>query len=259
MSYDIFISYSNKDKNVADAVCVKLESVGIKCWMAPRDIQPGANWGEAIIDAITECRALVFIFSNHSVANLHQRGSSNGTPEPLVLVDENRKVITFTTSIGPGYSRQSKVVTLHKGEACFIKIYPRENNAAPYKLASGFEGLPQFNADGSEPVDAAAFARQLCEHYSGSISPRQVVNLCRSCHHEPVLIERFDIPRTIYQSEWMGQQTDQKLIDRVNRAHLNQEVTTNVPMSIKGGREHAMAIIEYLRELPSSDLDPPSY
>ena len=63
MSHDAFISYSSRDKTVADAACAALEASGIRCWIAPRDIMPGVEWGEAIIDAINHCRAFVLIFS----------------------------------------------------------------------------------------------------------------------------------------------------------------------------------------------------
>lgn len=38
MAHDVFISYAQHDKPTADAVCHGLESVGIRCWMAPRDL-----------------------------------------------------------------------------------------------------------------------------------------------------------------------------------------------------------------------------
>jgi hypothetical protein len=38
MAHDVFISYSSKDKPVADAVCAGPEGRGIRCWVAPRDI-----------------------------------------------------------------------------------------------------------------------------------------------------------------------------------------------------------------------------
>lgn len=63
MAHDVFISYSSKDKTAADATCAVLESRGIRCWMAPRDIVPGADWGESIIDAIHGSRAFVLVFS----------------------------------------------------------------------------------------------------------------------------------------------------------------------------------------------------
>ena len=69
MAHDVFISYSNKDKPTADAVCAALEANGIRCWIAPRDILPGSDWGEAIIDAIHACRAMLLIFSSNSNAS----------------------------------------------------------------------------------------------------------------------------------------------------------------------------------------------
>jgi TIR domain len=66
MSHDIFICYSARDKTIATAMCAVLEAEGIRCWMAPRDIVPGADWGESIIDAINEARAMVLVFSSNA-------------------------------------------------------------------------------------------------------------------------------------------------------------------------------------------------
>jgi TIR domain len=63
MPHDAFISYSTHDKAAADATCAALEGSGIRCWIAPRDIMPGAEWGEAIIDGINGCRVVILIFS----------------------------------------------------------------------------------------------------------------------------------------------------------------------------------------------------
>jgi|WetSurSiteA1Bulk_404760.scaffolds.fasta_scaffold12685_2 TolB-like protein/Tfp pilus assembly protein PilF len=66
MAHDVFISYSNKDKNVAEAVCLILENNGIRCWIAPRDITPGLPFAEAIIDGIENSRVFVLIYSSNS-------------------------------------------------------------------------------------------------------------------------------------------------------------------------------------------------
>jgi hypothetical protein len=63
-SFDVFISYSHIDKATADATCAALELAGIRCWIAPRDIMPGDEWGAAIVKAIDQCRAMVLIFSS---------------------------------------------------------------------------------------------------------------------------------------------------------------------------------------------------
>jgi hypothetical protein len=66
MAHDVFVSYSNKDKPIADAVVAGLEKSGIRCWVAPRDITPGSSWGDAIISAIEGSRFMVIILSGNS-------------------------------------------------------------------------------------------------------------------------------------------------------------------------------------------------
>jgi len=69
MPHDVFISHSSKDKVYADAVCARLESEGIRCWIAPRDILPGVSWGSAIVEAIEGARLMVLVFSSHANAS----------------------------------------------------------------------------------------------------------------------------------------------------------------------------------------------
>ena len=66
-----FISYSSKDKGVADALCAALESQGIACWIAPRNIAYGSDYGEAIVDGINESRVMVLVFSSHANTSPH--------------------------------------------------------------------------------------------------------------------------------------------------------------------------------------------
>jgi TIR domain len=61
MSHDVFISHSSADKRAADAACALLEARGIKCWIAPRDIRPGSDWGESIITAIEQARIMLLL------------------------------------------------------------------------------------------------------------------------------------------------------------------------------------------------------
>jgi WD40 repeat protein len=63
MPHDVFISYSHHDKSAADAVCAKLEQHGIRCWIAPRDVEPGAEWAGSIIHAISKSKIMVLVFS----------------------------------------------------------------------------------------------------------------------------------------------------------------------------------------------------
>ena len=66
MAHDIFVSYSTKDKTIADSVVAALENNNIRCWYAPRDIEAGEDWGKAISTAIKSCQVFLVIFSEHS-------------------------------------------------------------------------------------------------------------------------------------------------------------------------------------------------
>ena len=63
MPHDVFVSYASDDKPTADAVCATLESRGVRCWIASRDILPGMDWGGAIVDAISASRVMVVVYS----------------------------------------------------------------------------------------------------------------------------------------------------------------------------------------------------
>ena len=66
MAYDVFISYSSVDKTAADIVCSILEQNGITCWIAPRDITPGLDFAEAIIDGIKSSKLFILVYTSGS-------------------------------------------------------------------------------------------------------------------------------------------------------------------------------------------------
>lgn len=66
MAHDVFISYSQQDETVANAIVAGLESDGIRCWITPRDVTPGDTGSNAIINAITGAQIMVIILSENS-------------------------------------------------------------------------------------------------------------------------------------------------------------------------------------------------
>jgi len=66
MTHDVFVSYTKKDKVVADSIVATLEGNDIRCYYAPRDIKPGEDWGKAISDAIKGCKIFLLVFSGSS-------------------------------------------------------------------------------------------------------------------------------------------------------------------------------------------------
>jgi formylglycine-generating enzyme required for sulfatase activity len=71
MGRSIFISYSSSDKGVADQICAALERAGHGCWMAPRDIEPGADYPTAVLEGLQRAHAVVVIVSTTAVASPH--------------------------------------------------------------------------------------------------------------------------------------------------------------------------------------------
>ena len=69
MPHEVFISYSHKDKAIADAICARLEQDGVRCWYAPRDIRPGEDWAASIISAINSVKIMVLVFTDASNAS----------------------------------------------------------------------------------------------------------------------------------------------------------------------------------------------
>jgi len=93
MAHDVFISYSSKDKPVADAVCATLESNGVRCWIAPRDVAPGVAYAESLVNGLSHSRLMVLVFSANSnrspqVLREVERAVSKGLPIlPLRIED----------------------------------------------------------------------------------------------------------------------------------------------------------------------------
>ena len=92
---DVFISYSSKDKHIADAVCHELEENRIKCWIAPRDVLAGMAYARQIIHAIKDCEILILIFSSSANESQHvsneidQGFKANKPIIPFVIEESN--------------------------------------------------------------------------------------------------------------------------------------------------------------------------
>src|ERR1700683_5473649 len=88
----LFISYASNDAEVAQRVCSALEAAGFPCWIAPRDVRPGAQYADAIVGAINEAHAVVVVLSGHAVASSHvarevERAASKHKPIIAFRID----------------------------------------------------------------------------------------------------------------------------------------------------------------------------
>ena len=61
----LFISHSSNDNAISMKLVKYLETNGIACWIAPRDILSGSSYPTQIIQAIRKCTGFVLIASDH--------------------------------------------------------------------------------------------------------------------------------------------------------------------------------------------------
>lgn len=98
MAGPVFITYSSRDRDVADVVRAHLESTGMSVWIAPRDVPVGMSYPEAIIGAIRDRSVGLLVLSDQSNSSPHvlrevERISADGKPlyvlrvEPVELSD----------------------------------------------------------------------------------------------------------------------------------------------------------------------------
>lgn len=64
-NYQIFISHSTKDKDIAWDLSINLEKTGFKCWIAPRDIPAGQKYESAIMEGIESCPVMLLVCSSN--------------------------------------------------------------------------------------------------------------------------------------------------------------------------------------------------
>ncbi len=89
----IFLSHSSRDAAVAGQICGQLEKSGIKCFIAPRDIRPGKEYAEEIINGLDESAAMVLLMSQNANSSPHvlrevEHAVSSGTPILVYKLEE---------------------------------------------------------------------------------------------------------------------------------------------------------------------------
>lgn len=100
MAHEVFISYSSKDKAKADSICTTLEAQGLRCWIAPRDILPGMDWGGSIIDAITNSRVMVLLLtSNSNISAQVRREVERAVNKEIIIIPFRTEDVALSKSL----------------------------------------------------------------------------------------------------------------------------------------------------------------
>lgn len=114
MNHDVFISYSSKDSSAAQAICHCLEQNNIRCWIAPRNITPGSEYGDLIDEAIKQAKVVVVLFSERSASSPWVNGEMN------IAFEEQKTIIPFRLDKTP-LKGQSRVML---NQIHWIDAYP---------------------------------------------------------------------------------------------------------------------------------------
>jgi hypothetical protein len=156
--HDVFISYAQLDKPIADAVCAKLESRYLRCWIAPRDVIPGKNFPEAIIDAIVDSKVVVLIFSSHA------NNSPHVIRELTTAVNKGRIIVPFRVEdVMPSKSMEYLISVPHWLDAITPPLEKHIDELARI--------LERILSSGKEPA--------VCPACKSPVSP--VARFCDSC------------------------------------------------------------------------------
>jgi len=140
----VFISYASQDIAIANSIAENLEHHGLRCWLAPRDVKPGALYADAIVGAINEAKALVLVLSGSAVT------SSHVSREVERAASKRKPMIAFRIDAAP----LSRALEYFLGESQWIDVRALGMPAALAKLAETVgQGLGQTVA--TDPVASA--------------------------------------------------------------------------------------------------------
>ncbi len=131
----IFISHSSHDAEKASGICSVLEGDGHSCFIAPRDIRPGREYAEEIINGISGSDILLLLLSEQSNQSPHvlrevERAGSSRIPIIVYKLEE----VTLTKSMeyflmtnqwidgteDPGYQNVAKAFRNHPDLKAFL-------------------------------------------------------------------------------------------------------------------------------------------
>jgi hypothetical protein len=61
--YVAFISYASENRDKAEQICASLETRGLPCWIAPRDVRAGREYADEILLGIEQSPAFILVLS----------------------------------------------------------------------------------------------------------------------------------------------------------------------------------------------------
>lgn len=162
MNHDVFISYSSRNKATALAICHVLEEHRIRCWMAPRDIPVGADYGDVIDEAIVACRLFVLVFSEPASLSQWVKGELN------LAFTEKKIILPYRIDAAP----LKGAMRLILNQMHWVEAYPDAEakfgelvESAARFLGRAEVGAPRTETVAPQPASAPARCYKLGDYY----------------------------------------------------------------------------------------------
>jgi TolB-like protein/Tfp pilus assembly protein PilF len=162
--HDAFVSYASQDAAVANAIVAAIERNGLRCWIAPRDVPPGALYADVIIRAINGTKVLVLVLSENSVSSPHvgkeiERASA-----------KQRPIIALRTDATP----LTPALEYFLSESQWIDVGAGGTDAVSAKLVEAVQRLtaypPSVNPDHAADIAKPAAATSVGAHANQQLS-----------------------------------------------------------------------------------------
>src|SRR5512147_653857 len=86
---DVFISYAREDRSRAEQIARALSAMGLECFW-DTEIPPGQTWADYIENKLSQCKAVIVLWSAHSTRSQWVReearmGRDRGRLIPVML------------------------------------------------------------------------------------------------------------------------------------------------------------------------------
>jgi len=186
----VIISYSTDDEVFANQVREILERCGIACWIAPRDVAPGAAWDEAILDAIETTRAMVLILSEHANASPFVENEVNRA------FARNKTIFTFRAhDVEPGKSLEFYLARHH-----WLDGFPPPVQEKAIRLANAIAALLSRTVSFQplQPSPSASAATDRASPVTAQSSERVPSPAATARNPSPALIARMSSSGAVY-------------------------------------------------------------
>jgi hypothetical protein len=136
-----FISHSSKDAALARQLCEALETNGIPCWIAPRDIPTGRSWADSVVEGLEGCAAFVLLATANSVAS----------EEVLTEIESARRLTRQIFTVMVDGPRLSGEITYYLTRLQWLESGSGTISQAGARLADVLRGTKRWEAVATPP------------------------------------------------------------------------------------------------------------